>query len=49
MQYDYDILQAALSGSGFDRANAREIGDYHGEDPKYVLKAIKAKRKELAK
>jgi hypothetical protein len=47
-QYQEDVRQAALSGSGFDKANSKEIGDTHGEDPKTVLKDIKALRSQLA-
>lgn len=47
MSYQEDIRQAALSGKDFDKRNAKDIGDYHGEEPKIVLKDIKKLRSEL--
>lgn len=47
MSYREDIRQAARSGEGFDKANAEEIGNLHGEDPKHVLRHIQAVRREL--
>lgn len=47
MSYQEDIRQAALSGEGFDKFNAEDIGNHHGEDPKTVLLDIKQLRKIL--
>ena len=41
-----DIKQAVFAGSDYDYVSAKNIGDYHGIDPRYVLQKIRLLRGE---
>ncbi len=42
-----DIIEAAKSDKCFDKVNAEQIANDHGQDPKWILKEIKFVRKNL--
>jgi hypothetical protein len=44
-----DIIEAAKSDLYFDKENAKEIADHHGQTYDWVLKEIKFVRKHLSK